>query len=107
MLTRLFNAVGLVVGLITVSLGLVIVGILLLGVLAVITGSLEAGLGAAALAVMVAIPTAIIFVVALAVRASRAPQMPPPPPPALPPSATGRPGGVPQDQVLYNPNDLR
>lgn len=102
-MTRLFNAVGLVVGLITLSLGLIIVGILLLGLLMAVMGSLSAGLGAVVFAIMVAVPTAIIFAIALAVRGSRAPQTPP----TLPPGTPNPSSGVPQDEVLHNPNDLR
>lgn len=84
-------------------LGVIVAGIVALGLLALIDGEVGAFLGALALAVIVAVPMAIVYLVARAV------QKPTSPTPALAPpqpQAGFQPYPA-QEERLLNPEDLR
>lgn len=110
-MTRLINAVGLVMALLLTVMTLMVVGILGMSVLAMVDGSPRAALGMVIFAVIATIPIVIAFLIAWGVRSSRAlrqqPPPPPPPPAILPPAMPGQPHGVGSPDVLLNPDDLR
>ena len=104
---RLLSAVGPVPRVIVTILGVLCAGLVLLGLLILVSGEIEAFLGAMALAIVVATLMAIVYFAARVVRMppnSRS-QLPPPPqqPPVYPPQQTP----TPEQQRLYNPDDLR
>lgn len=102
------DRIGTVPKVIVVVLGVVVTGLFALGLLALISGSPAATLGAVALAIIVAVPMVIVYAVARIVRNAAAPAIPP----AVAPAPPAGPNGGAQsygfdEQRLYNSDDLR
>lgn len=83
-------------------LGVIVVGLVLLGLLALVTDGIGPFIGAIAMAILVAVPMAIVYLVARIVHKPAPQAIAPPQPPA-----TGFPQYQVQDERLLNPDDLR
>lgn len=100
---RLLDGIGTGPRVIVAILGVLVAAVILLGLVALLTGETAAFLGALVLAIILAIPMAIVYLVARIVRKPAPPAIAPPP---AAPAGGFQPYSF-DEQRLHNPDELR